>query len=462
MALSDYKNLQWLREGSDADWKKALEEQRLISMGKEALKSSAYTPTERMITNPLSSGLEFLNVDPRFARRTSENFANVAGFTPTGIPLSGAEGGDIFGRSVAKNNPLGMAGGLGIGVAGMMVGKGSKTWDAVREAETQKMLSEGLDPSSVWNKTLTGKGLDNMLRQEISDQNAKFLRDPVFMPRTNQMSIEEYRALGEIHPNKTLSELDKIAGRTNPNYNVPLSSLLDHPELYKAYPQLKDLPINFEPNLRSRGSFIPPREYSKMNPEGYVELKTPQVVRPNLPYTLDAKRKEDILSTLLHEVQHKIQDVEGFAKGGAPSEFKDQTKDFDKYHQARFLRRMMENDSISAKEAANQWEAQLYTRPKAGAITLAKNNDREALDKLMSNLMTKQDQYVRLGGEMEARLAQRRKELDMINRGKHYPFKKYNSQDYNFGDLASKFGFDVPPEEALLKYDYNRYKYPKK
>jgi hypothetical protein len=350
----------------------------------------------------------------------------------------------------------------GLGLAGIMIGKGAKTWDAVRAAEAEKMLAEGASPSHAWNRTMTGSNVDNQMRQEISDKNAKFIRDPVFVPRTNQMSMEEYRALGAMHPNKTLSELDKIAGRGDPNYNVPLSSLLDHPELYEAYPQLKDLPVNFEPNLKSRGSFVPPRAYSKMNPEGYVELKTPQVVRPNLPYTLDEKRKEDMLSTLLHEIQHKIQDVEGFAKGGSPSEFKDQTKNFEKYHQAKHLRRMMENDAISAKEAANQWTAQMYQKPKAGAVALAKNNDRETLDKLMSNLMTKQDQYVRLGGEMEARLAQRRKDLDMINRGKHYPFQKYTNQDYNFGDLALKFGFDVPPEEALIKYDYNRYKYPKK
>ena len=78
MALADYSNLRWLFEGSDADWKKALAESKLIAQGKEILKSGYSTPTERMVTNPLSSGLEFLNIDPRYARQVSRNAANAA------------------------------------------------------------------------------------------------------------------------------------------------------------------------------------------------------------------------------------------------------------------------------------------------------------------------------------------------------------------------------------------------
>lgn len=161
MALSDYKNLQWLREGSDADWKRALEEQRLISMGKEALKSSAYTPTERIMTNPLSSGLEFLNVDPRFARQTSSKLANVIGVAP----VMGAEGGDVFGRAVANQDPFSMAGGLGLAALGTVGSAGKKSattiQDIVKSIESKK-VTEGLGqfkstkPSEIYNKTMGG------------------------------------------------------------------------------------------------------------------------------------------------------------------------------------------------------------------------------------------------------------------------------------------------------------------
>jgi len=141
MALSDYKNLRWLFEGSDADWKKALAESKLIAQGKEALKSGSYTPTERVFTNPLSSGLEFLNVDPRFARQTSAKLANVVGVAP----VMGAEGGDVFGRAVANQDPLSMAGGLGLAALGTIGGAGKKgaatLEDVIRTIETPKNVN---------------------------------------------------------------------------------------------------------------------------------------------------------------------------------------------------------------------------------------------------------------------------------------------------------------------------------
>jgi hypothetical protein len=138
MALADYSNLRWLFEGSDADWKKALAESKLIAQGKEALKSGSYTPTERMITNPLTGGLEFLNVDPRYARQTSAKLANVVG----AAPVMGAEGGDIFGRAVANQDPLSMAGGVGLAALGTIGGAGGKgkttIQDVLRTIETPK------------------------------------------------------------------------------------------------------------------------------------------------------------------------------------------------------------------------------------------------------------------------------------------------------------------------------------
>jgi hypothetical protein len=161
MALSDYGNLDWLFQGSDADWKKALAESKLIAQGKEALKSGSYTPTERMITNPLTGGLEFLNVDPRYARQTSAKLANVVGVAP----VMGAEGGDVFGRAVANQDPLSMAGGLGLaalGTVGSAGKKGATTIEDIVKSIESKKVTEGLGqfkstkPSEIYNKTMGG------------------------------------------------------------------------------------------------------------------------------------------------------------------------------------------------------------------------------------------------------------------------------------------------------------------
>jgi hypothetical protein len=76
--------------------------------------------------------------------------------------------------------------------------------------------------------------------------------------------------------------------------SLPLKNFLDHPDLYSAYPEAKEIQVralNIKPAKASWG------------PAGIV-------------IDNDAKPRE-ALSSLLHEVQHWIQDKEGFAKGGS-------------------------------------------------------------------------------------------------------------------------------------------------
>lgn len=73
-----------------------------------------------------------------------------------------------------------------------------------------------------------------------------------------------------------------------------LGQIYDNPRLYAAYPELRDMPVSFADT--SYGG-------------GY----NPQAITLNAAYT-DQQAKE----ALIHEVQHAIQDLEGFAVGGAP------------------------------------------------------------------------------------------------------------------------------------------------
>ena len=73
-----------------------------------------------------------------------------------------------------------------------------------------------------------------------------------------------------------------------------LGQVYDNPRLYAAYPELRDMPVSFVDT--SYGG-------------GY----NPQAITLNAAYT-DQQAKE----ALIHEVQHAIQDIEGFAVGGAP------------------------------------------------------------------------------------------------------------------------------------------------
>lgn len=83
-----------------------------------------------------------------------------------------------------------------------------------------------------------------------------------------------------------------------------LGEVLDFPELYEAYPELKKVPVRWmDDNFRYRGMFSSEGRFKK-------------------PFIAARRNRTDggKLSTLLHEVQHWIQQHEGFAFGMLPDE----------------------------------------------------------------------------------------------------------------------------------------------
>ena len=78
-----------------------------------------------------------------------------------------------------------------------------------------------------------------------------------------------------------------------------LSDVIDAPELFKAYPQLKDVRIETDAIMNDMPS------------NGEYNSKTNTI-------TIHADELKYMNSILNHEIQHAIQDIEGFAKGGSP------------------------------------------------------------------------------------------------------------------------------------------------
>jgi hypothetical protein len=81
-----------------------------------------------------------------------------------------------------------------------------------------------------------------------------------------------------------------------------LSDVLTHPELFKHYPQLKSMRVKEAPFAddlfnESNGSYDPSTNTVQIN-----------------PYT-----QKDKKSILLHEIQHSIQEIENFSRGGNPA-----------------------------------------------------------------------------------------------------------------------------------------------
>ena len=150
-----------------------------------------------------------------------------------------------------------------------------------------------------------GKGLfklpDNKFRFEIDDR-----------PANIKLNIgDDADALfSEI----TGDALERVLPRTDMGITKQLSEFLDHKELFAAYPQLSKYPvkIKFDTNDAARGSFRPRDKQITIN---LADMRPLMSGKSTTGKTL----KKDIKSTLMHEVQHAIQEIEGFARGSNPN-----------------------------------------------------------------------------------------------------------------------------------------------
>jgi len=81
-----------------------------------------------------------------------------------------------------------------------------------------------------------------------------------------------------------------------------LSDVIDHKELFENYPQLKNTEVAFVDGGSSLGGYYPNENLITIN-LGDVYPDTPKNVN------------DRVMSILLHEIQHNVQDIENFAKG---------------------------------------------------------------------------------------------------------------------------------------------------
>jgi hypothetical protein len=87
-------------------------------------------------------------------------------------------------------------------------------------------------------------------------------------------------------------------------WDIYLSDVLEHPTLYKHYPQLYKLPIFFGNNTKDMYNNDVPNPFSfYYSPKKYIVL-------------MGNRKHWDLHTVLLHETQHAIQEIEGFGQGG--------------------------------------------------------------------------------------------------------------------------------------------------
>ncbi len=263
-----------------------------------------------------------------------------------------------------------------VGMAGMFVGPKSQTWDKAAAAKAQELAKKGTDPRKIWSETGTWKGPDGMWRQEIPDNAAKFRRSNVSDPA------------------QFADVFDEAASRTK---GVAMSSALDHAPLYKAYPEQSATRFKVEGSGPSvTGSY----------------QDADRMVSISDPYS--AKMGDSAESVTLHELQHAIQQREGFAKGGSPGS-NGLTWDELTGH----ARKTYEN-------SANAYDDPLLAELFSGSAPLKPWDSMTKTERIPYYEQAQNGAYERLAGEAEARATQARMNMDAAQRRATFPEDSYD------------------------------------
>lgn len=113
------------------------------------------------------------------------------------------------------------------------------------------------------------------------------------------------------------TNLDKFAkgNKQIPVENIQLKDLLNHPELYKAYPEIGNISVERVNGFQSMGG-VEGFYNSASNLLGVKQLN-PYMTTPEEV----SKQLTERVSTLIHEAQHAVQTIEKWPRGGSSSEF---------------------------------------------------------------------------------------------------------------------------------------------
>jgi hypothetical protein len=279
------------------------------------------------------------------------------------------------------------------GSLGVFGGVEAVTSDIGRLAEAQHLSAAGHPLSSIWENTGWNKGPGGDWRFEIPDTPAKLTwpsgQRPQWSPTDPVL-------------------LQSMTG------NYKLDKVLDHPDLYKAYPELRDIDVNT----------YPPHALSSY--AGHYDPDTKSI-------TLDPRSPEDTLSTLLHETQHAVQHIEGFPRGGNPTEF--YPPGFQQEYNQTYDKWLPYNNIIDATGLSS---TQMYNALKAQEAGTMRPGHEKVLDKFRDGILDMgapfnmddftagfmhsheylhdlikikgqaEDRYSNLAGEIEARMVQER------------------------------------------------------
>ncbi len=192
--------------------------------------------------------------------KIASTISSALGFAQSGDPL------DLVPGRIGK-----VIGSTGEAEASIVPASRTHLFEDIQKVATR--LAKGDNPELVYKSTGLYKGpKDNIMRSVISDEGVQF--------KDTGNYIDQAKTLGE---------------------------LIDHPALFKAMPELRDIKVSKIPqkyldNAKERGATILGGYDSNKN-----ELQ--------LNFDPEVMKTHNLISTILHETQHKIQKDAGFVQG---------------------------------------------------------------------------------------------------------------------------------------------------
>lgn len=301
----------------------------------DALKPEKGTEVPADFTDKLKRIGSYLVTDSPFAKVAYEFYNGVKNLSTMGHDayFDGMTEDQMIEKAASAASVL-MGGGIATAGAkpGLGMFGGRMTKPLVNQAE--RLEAAGYSEQAIKEMTGLERGADNMWRKEFSDSQAK-LTPEGFSFRTKD---------------------NEAAGF--------LKDVLYHPELYRVYPEAADIPVFVNPNLAKQG-------YSGLYNDNTKTIE----INPNASVS-------NIRETLLHEIQHWVQNTEGF-HANTPGQVHPTIKDFVK-------RDFLINEAKpNLRKIANLLEAGKIYEARLKAALLLKDSEREI--------------YRRLASEVEAR-----------------------------------------------------------
>lgn len=289
-------------------------------------------------------------------------------------------------------------------------GNRALTANKVALAAAMQFANEGYEREAIRQKTGWFQGEDDKWRFEISDHQARIKADKM-----------------------------RFVGRNTYGFGGRLGDILDHPELFAAYPELANslVDITIDPSQPQSGlSYAPSAENTTL---GDIDVQAGTV--------------EQAKEVLLHEIQHAIQYREQFSHGTNPGWLRESYIRSLQERQEKLNQRLVRTEAMTDASDRYAQEAILIEQELGhidATLAMCEENDSQ-MESAFRTL------YLDVYGEREARLTQeraglteeQRRELAPVNPALVRPRLVIEAQD-DYQEIAAKMALSPVANVTLL------------